>query len=988
MRSCTFSILLATAVALNAGSAAARDAATAQWIWDSATPSEIVYFRLVINVVGSPKSCSIVAACDNQMVAFVNGQKVLENRSWEQPVRADISMHLRPGENIIAIAGRNAGGPAGLVGRIDVKTDLAETSWVTDDKWLVATKQRDDWRQGAAKEGWAKAHVVGPIGSEPWTSVTAERLTAERLTAARVPREVTATPAESVTVLKGFEVELLYSVPMAEQGSWVSLTVDPKGRLITSDQYGKLYRITPPNKDGPDQIQIETLAVDVGTAHGLLYAFDSLYVVAGEKEQGLYRVRDTNGDDQFDTTLKLRTLKGGGEHGPHAVILSPDGKSLYICAGNHTDLTEISGSLLTQVWQEDQLLPRMWDAGGHAVGKLAPGGWICRTDPEGREFELVSAGFRNEFDIAFNADGELFTYDADMEWDIGSPWYRPTRVCHATAGSEFGWRSGTGKWPNFYPDSLPAAVDIGPGSPTGIVFGYGAKFPAKYQNALFVCDWSFGKLYAVHLQADGSSYTGQAELFATASPFALTDIVVNPHDGAIYFATGGRRTQSGLYRIKYTGKESTEKADGKNKDGRKLRTMRHKLEDLIHGDDAGAIETAWQCLSHSDRFVRFAARTVIEHRPVETWANRVVREKDVETLLQATLALARCAADNPSETVVGTLSRLKWQELTVGQRLSLLRVYGVTFARHGAPNASQRQRVLKQVNAAFPAGDSILDQELARVLIFLNASDIVERTVGLLQSSPTQEEQINYALFLRNAKEGWSPQLRTDYFEWFIQSGTHRGGHSFQGFLKNIRSEAAASMSDGERESLAVLIETPLSQAPPEGPPRDFVKKWTVAELLEQADSPGKRNFERGSKMFAAANCFKCHRVQGRGGIIGPDLTGVGKRFDNKYLLESLIEPSKVVSDQYQATVFVLEDGRTVIGKVANLGGKNMSVITNMLEPGKFSGIARDSIDEQFPSKTSMMPESLLDTLSDEEILDLLAFLKSGGDADAAVFQR
>jgi putative heme-binding domain-containing protein len=983
MRTCRFSTLIAIVVALNSAATSGQDAPVPQWIWDSATPSDTVYFRLSFNVVGSPKASSIAAACDNQMVAYINGQRILENGSWERPKRTEISRYLRQGENVIAIIARNSGGPAGLVGRIEVETDLGVTSWVTDDHWMVTTAVRRHWKQGAVDDGWARAHVIGPIGVAPWTDVTATRLVA-----ARAPRVMQATAADAITVKEGFEVELLYSVPMAEQGSWVSLTVDPKGRLITSDQYGKLYRITPPSLDGRDAIKIETIPVDVGTAHGLLYAFDSLYVVAGEREQGLYRVQDTNGDDQFDTTKKLRSLKGGGEHGPHSVILSPDGKSLYICAGNHTELPEIGGSLLPQVWQEDQLLPRMWDAGGHAVGKIAPGGWICRTDPEGREFELVSAGFRNEFDIAFNADGELFTFDADMEWDIGSPWYRPTRVCHVTAGSEFGWRSGTGKWPNFYPDCLPAAVNIGPGSPTGITFGYGAKFPAKYQNALFVCDWSFGKLYAVQLQPNGSSYTGQAELFATASPFALTDIVVNPHDGAMYFATGGRRTQSGLYRITYVGPESTATIAGKNKVGRELRTLRRKIEGLIQSDAPNVVATAWQYLSHSDRFVRFAARTAIEHQPVETWVERVRSEVNVDARLESSLALARCASDNPSETVVGALSGLAWPNLSGRQRLSLLRVYGVTFARHGAPDVSQRQLILKQVNGLFPADDSILNQELARLLIFLDAPKVVERTVGLMRSSPTQEEQINYALFLRNAKEGWSPDLRTDYFGWFIQSGTHRGGHSFLGFLKNIRTEAADLLSEGERASLAALIDQPLSQTPPEGPPRDFVQKWTVADLLDKVNDGGKGNFEQGSKMFAAANCFKCHRVQGLGGIIGPDLTGVGKRFDNKYLLESLIQPSKVVSDQYQATVFVLDDGRIVIGKVANLGGKNMSVITNMLEPGKFTGISRETIEEQFPSKTSMMPDSLLDTLTEEEILDLLAFLKSAGDPDAAVFRK
>src|SRR5262245_33258378 len=59
-------------------------------------------------------------------------------------------------------------------------------------------------------------------------------------------REPTATPAESLKVAKDFKVELLYSVPKEKQGSWVNMCVDPKGRLIVSDQYGGLFRVTPP----------------------------------------------------------------------------------------------------------------------------------------------------------------------------------------------------------------------------------------------------------------------------------------------------------------------------------------------------------------------------------------------------------------------------------------------------------------------------------------------------------------------------------------------------------------------------------------------------------------------------------------------------------------------------------------------------------------------------------------------------------------------
>ena len=107
-------------------------------------------------------------------------------------------------------------------------------------------------------------------------------------------------------------------------------------------------------------------------------------------------------------------------------------------------------------YKEDLLLPRQWDGNGFAASRYAPGGFVLRTDADGKEWELMLGGFRNAYDFAFNADGELFTFDADMEWDWGMPWYRPIRVNHCTSAAEFGWRYGTGKWPEYYADSLGA----------------------------------------------------------------------------------------------------------------------------------------------------------------------------------------------------------------------------------------------------------------------------------------------------------------------------------------------------------------------------------------------------------------------------------------------------------------------------------------------------------------------------------------------------
>ncbi|MCA9084397.1 MAG: c-type cytochrome [Planctomycetaceae bacterium] len=800
------------------------------------------------------------------------------------------------------------------------------------------------------------------------------------------PPEPQATPVADIKVPEGFRVELLHSVRAESHGSWVSMTSDDKGRLIVSDQYGKLHRVLVPALGTSGKVLIETIDVEVGMAQGLLYAFDSLYVMVNgtdKDKQGLYRVTDSDGDDKLDHVEWLRKIDGGGEHGPHSIILSPDGQSLYVCAGNHTDPVNFEQSRVPRIWAEDQLLPRMWDAGGHAVGKMAPGGWVAKVSPDGKQWELVASGFRNEFDIAFSPEGELFTYDADMEWDVGTPWYRPTRVNHVTSGAEFGWRSGTGKWPTWYPDSLPSVLDIGPGSPTGIVFGTGATFPEKYQRALFISDWSYGVIYAVHLTPDGATWKGEAEPFASAAPLPVTDLVVSK-DGALYFTIGGRKTQSGLYRVTYTGAEQTAAFASPKREGEQLRTLRRELESLHHAGAQDAVEKAWPYLGHPDRFIRFAARTAIEHQPVNDWYGRAIAENSSpDAKITALLALARTGDPSMQDGLLGAMAGLAGQPLSEDQNLAALRVLGLTFIRMGEPSPELAQEVAAALREYFPSESVRVNRELCALLVYLNDSSVAEKTVALMKSASTQEEQLHYALCLRVLKAGWTPELRTAYFNWFLDAAGMRGGNSFSGFLKNIRDEAVAALPEADAAALKDLLAKSPAAAEPtiEAASRPLVKEWTVADLVGDVQAGlGGRDLTSGRRMFTMAGCYKCHRFAGKGGIVGPDITGVGRRFNAQNLLESIIEPSKVISDQYESTVFVTDSGKQIIGRVVNLNGDRLMVSENMLDPGRLTTVQRDEIEEMFTSKVSMMPAGLLNNLTKDEILDLIAWLQSGGN--------
>ncbi len=156
--------------------------------------------------------------------------------------------------------------------------------------------------------------------------------------------------------------------------------------------------------------------------------------------------------------------------------------------------------------------------------------------------------------------------------------------------------------------------------------------------------------------------------------------------------------------------------------------------------------------------------------------------------------------------------------------------------------------------------------------------------------------------------------------------------------------------------------------------------KWDEQALLKhltRAEQESKGSAERGRAVFAKAQCASCHRLGSQGESMGPDLTGLGKRFLKREILDSLLYPSKVISDQYAAKVVSTNSGMTYVGIVALGPGEELTVLEST---GKKIRIPNAEIDEIQPARTSAMPEGLLNELSLEEITDLFAYLLSHPD--------
>jgi hypothetical protein len=243
------------------------------------------------------------------------------NNDPKRPTAVEAAKSLQKGDNKLRVEAKAGGaGDAFVLSMLVADAAGTRRRLESNASWRVVSGG------GAVRE-------VEPYGKGPWGDVFA------------VLRP-SVCPPENVTVPEGFKVEMLHALD-DDEGAWVAMCLDPKGRLIASDAGGAMVRVTPPPLGGaPSETKIEPIPVELGHANGLLWAFDSLYVTVCQEGvygtgSGIYRVTDTDGDDVLDKVELLRKLRGSGDHGPHALALSPDGKSITVVCGNSTGLTEI-----------------------------------------------------------------------------------------------------------------------------------------------------------------------------------------------------------------------------------------------------------------------------------------------------------------------------------------------------------------------------------------------------------------------------------------------------------------------------------------------------------------------------------------------------------------------------------------------------------------------------------------------------------------------
>jgi putative heme-binding domain-containing protein len=854
----------------------ARAESGVQWIWSTdgdavtSAPAGDRYFRKTFSVTRWADEATLDITADNAFTVWVNGVKVGEGNDWKKVYRFDVRPHIVDGRNVLAVQVHHPQpGPAGLLVRLAyIPNGQSRLALASDSSWTVNNVVPSGWETTKFSDsGWTNAKVLGPYGKTGrWTGQVWEGGGDDRF-----------------TVPPNFRVEMVAKNPEpSDPFSLINMCFDAKGRLFVSKESGPILLCGQPKNDGVLE-SVKPYCTQVKSSQGMCWVKDALYLVGdGPQGTGLYRCRDTKGADQIDQVQLVHKFRGGmGEHGPHAVLHGPDGK-LYLCIGNHAGATPKSlapNSPLTR-WPtgdmgpdqgqpnttEDVLLPRLDDAHGHAAGIRAPGGTIWRLDEDGTNFSLVVAGFRNHFDAAFSPDGELFTFDSDMEWDEALPWYRPVRVCHCPPGADFVWRTGAANTPGYYIDSLPPVAETGRGSPVGLEFYAHHAFPAKYRGALFMGDWSLGIIWAAHLKPSGASYECEVEKFCTGAPMNVTDLAVGP-DGSLYFTMGGRHTQGGVYRIRYDGPigpapaadqplapwsaardkvatiqdlkvlhamsrsadprvranvtEQLGRLGGEDVREPLLRALadhspfvrRRACEALIRSGIEPPMEDLRPLLGQSDRFLRTAGRLVLQRIDPRKWAEALLQDDDNLVALEAIVTL--CKTNHAAEYAGAIFERLHHQshDGDVQSQLNYLRAIQLALVHCPPPRSGMVRGIAIDLLEMFPSKDWRINRELAILLTDLRRERVLDEPVharvltALLSAGDDRQQQIHYFYCLRLLHDGWQPEEKQQLLAWYEATRTWKGGHSFTPFLENILRDWLPCLVPADRAAVFAKVE-------------------------------------------------------------------------------------------------------------------------------------------------------------------------------------
>ncbi len=766
------------------------------------------------------------------------------------------------------------------------------------------------------------------------------------------------TTARILLPAEGFRVE----VAAEGFGSLILVATARDGAVVVSSIEKGLLQLVDANADGCFEAA-EKFCPDLTGCQGLHFLADGTAFAMARSDAGTGVHRLAPGPLPRKAELLLPLAGEMGEHGPHAILGAPDGRLLLVL-GNHVQpLHPVAATSPFDTVYEGHPLPRIEDPNGHAVGIRAPGGSLLLFDPATRVLERFAAGFRNAYDATYDDAGALFTFDSDMEWDIGMPWHRQVRLVHAVPGGDYGWRAATAKSPAHHADTLPPMADAGRGSPTGVLWCDAKRFGNKFRRTILAADWSQGRILAFTPQPSASTWTATSAVLLSGRPLPVTDLAFDKEE-RLLVSVGGRGLAGALLRM-----EALEP-------GPSPATARARELPLFDGNTAFAALVAE--LASPDRTRRFLAARALGRRPAQALAAVAHSHPLPAVRAEALLALARkhlAAADVKGlalldaclEVLVGT--HPVEVRLVAARALQLALCCARPETLAAEPRPEPRVDVGQKLAALLPTGSAALDRDLVLSLAHCGGAAAQKKLLALFEAAADPEDALHLLLALSNLSTPLDAAKLPSLLQRLRVLKLRPGGHSYGGFLDAMLRRLMVRVPESEKAALVALAAPPAQRGVEGGGWKR--ERARVRDYLLQSLAAPDKDLAEGARVFQR-QCAACHQRAGLGHAGGPDLASVEARLGLDDLLVAIMEPSRHVSDQYRSHQIFTHDQQLISGLVTRDDGTTVSVLDR---EGVTHAIPVANIEERRLSPLSAMPDGLLDPLTLLEVRDLAAFL-------------
>ncbi len=852
------------------------------------------------------------------------------------------------------------------------------------------------------------------------TAATAALLFLVGIAPAQAPKP--ATPATPASADARLVVELFAASPDIVQP--IALDFDAKGRLLVVESH---THFRPEKYAGPKHDRIRVLEDTTGDgradrfttfAEGFTATMDlavhpdgSVYVATRNE---IVRLRDTTGDGRADEQTRIVFLDTKGNY-PHNGLCG-------LCFDSRGDLTFGMGENLGEPY-------KLVGSDGTTLSGGGEGGNVYHCTADGKKLRRVATGFWNPFGSCRDPQGRLFVVDNDPD---ASP---PCRLLHVVEGGDYGFQFRYGRagrhpfqaWNGELPGTLPMVAGTGE-SPCEVICYQGDGLPAEYRGELLVPAWADHRVERYTLKPKGASFTAERKPFIQGGPdFYPSGLTVAP-DGSLFVTDWGSKSyplhgKGAVWHVRRKDakpakpfarpKPLAEPAPPPAPDAAApapdFATLLKQFADpdpfvrhaavraaarvpttvtaldpstvtepaqrlglLLSCRSIGMTDRLPKFLADPDPDVRFLAIKWVSDEKLTAFRPRIVEmlkspKLDPREFVGLGTALARLDGKpvNDGNLADYFLDRLADPDTPAATRLLALRSVP---ASHGKLKLDQLTGLLKHDDPAFRV-------EALRALKDRADAKAVPAVLAVARDEKQPPAVRAQALVTLAATDHRSPEY-TDFLLGLVAAK--------DGVLapEALRSLVGAKLTPEQSRRLnGVPLEpfpagTSTALARIDGRPHNVTRpdpKDTAAwlKLLDGPADPeaGRRVFEHPK----LAGCYKCHRVEGRGANVGPDLSLIG-RTERKWILESILQPSAVVAPHYQAWTIRTADERTLTGLLVHTYLDESHYVD---EKGHRFVVRATEVESVTAAKSSVMPEGLLDGLTDQEIRDLVAYLES-----------